>query len=40
MDITATLDAPCPPESLHPWVDDLERYPEYRSMVFEGGLPA
>ena len=22
MDVTATLDAPCPPEELFPWVDD------------------
>jgi hypothetical protein len=33
MDITATLDAPCPPEVLFPWVDDLGRYPEWLDIV-------
>jgi hypothetical protein len=33
VDITATLDAPCPPEALHPWVDDLGRYPEWLDIV-------
>ena len=33
MDVTATLDAPCPPEELFPWVDDLARYPEWLDIV-------
>ena len=33
MDVTATLDAPCPPETLFAWVDDLARYPEWLDIV-------
>ena len=33
MDITATLDAPHPPAELHPWLDDLGRYPEWLDIV-------
>ena len=33
MDVTATLDAPCSPADLHPWVDDLGRYPEWLDIV-------
>ncbi len=33
MDVTATLDAPCPPEVLFPWVEDLGRYPEWLDIV-------
>lgn len=33
MDVVATLDAPTPPEVLHPWVDDLGRYPEWLDIV-------
>lgn len=33
MDVTATLDAPCPPETLFAWVDDLGRYPEWLDIV-------
>lgn len=33
MDVTATLDAPCPPAELFPWVDDLARYPEWLDIV-------
>jgi hypothetical protein len=33
MDVTATLDAPVPPEALFPWVDDLGRYPEWLDIV-------
>jgi hypothetical protein len=33
MDITATLDAPCGPEALFPWIDDLGRYPEWLDIV-------
>ena len=33
MDITATLDAPCEPALLFPWVDDLSRYPQWLDIV-------
>jgi hypothetical protein len=33
MDLTATLDAPCTPAELYPWVEDLGRYPEWHSIV-------
>lgn len=33
MDVTATLDAPHPPERLFPLVDDLGRYPEWLDIV-------
>jgi hypothetical protein len=33
MDVTATLDAPCAPADLHPWLDDLGRYPEWLDIV-------
>jgi hypothetical protein len=33
MDVTATLEAPCPPERLRSWVDDLGRYPAWLSIV-------
>ena len=33
MDVTAQLDAPCPPERLRAWVDDLARYPQWLSIV-------
>ena len=33
MDVTATLDAPCAPELLFPWVDDLGRYPGWLDIV-------
>ncbi len=33
MDVTATLDAPCPPTELFPWVDDLARYPDWLDIV-------
>ncbi len=33
MDVTASLDAPCSPEALHPWIDDLGRYPEWLDIV-------
>jgi hypothetical protein len=33
MDVTASLDAPCPPAELRRWVDDLERYPAWLSIV-------
>lgn len=52
MDVTASLDAPCPPERLREWVADLDRYPAWLSIVPRadpeppagaggaGGLPA
>jgi hypothetical protein len=33
VDIVATLDAPCAPEALFEWVDDLERYQEWLDIV-------
>ena len=33
MDVTATLDAPCTPEVLFAWVEDLARYPEWLDIV-------
>src|SRR5258706_11346419 len=33
MDVTATLDAPCPVEELFSWVDDLERYAQWLSII-------
>lgn len=33
MDAVAHLDAPCPPETLFAWVDDLSRYPEWLDLV-------
>jgi hypothetical protein len=33
LDITATLDAPCQPADLFPWLDDLGRYPEWLDIV-------
>jgi uncharacterized protein YndB with AHSA1/START domain len=33
MDLAATLDAPCPPHELFAWVDDLERYPRWHTIV-------
>lgn len=33
MEVVASLDAPCSPEVLHPWVDDLARYPEWLDIV-------
>ena len=33
MDVTATLDAPCPPEVLYPWIADLGRYPRWLDIV-------
>jgi hypothetical protein len=33
MDVTASLDAPCSPDALRTWVDDLERYPAWLSIV-------
>lgn len=33
MDLSATLDAPCPSAALFVWVDDLARYPDWLSIV-------
>ena len=33
MEVTATLDAPCAPAALYPWIDDLARYPEWLDIV-------
>lgn len=33
MDVHATLDAPCPPDVLFAWVDDLGRYPRWLDIV-------
>ncbi len=33
MDITAQLDAPCSPDVLHAWIDDLARYPQWLTIV-------
>ena len=33
MDITATVDAPCTPATLFPWVEDLARYPDWLDIV-------
>ncbi len=33
MDVTATLDAASPAESLFPWVEDLARYPSWLDIV-------
>lgn len=33
MDVVASLEAPCDPAALFPWVDDLARYPEWLDIV-------
>lgn len=33
MDIEATVDAPCTPAVLFPWVEDLARYPDWLDIV-------
>ena len=33
MDVTAELDAPCPPDVLFAWVSDLGRYPQWLDIV-------
>jgi hypothetical protein len=33
VDVVATLEAPCSPEVLFPWIDDLARYPEWLDIV-------
>ena len=33
MDVVASLDAPCGPAALLPWIEDLGRYPEWLDIV-------
>jgi hypothetical protein len=33
LDVVASLEAPCEPSALFPWVDDLSRYPEWLDIV-------
>jgi hypothetical protein len=33
MDVTATLDAPCGADELFSWVDDLDRYAQWLSII-------
>jgi hypothetical protein len=33
VDVVASLEAPCPPAALFPWVDDLARYPQWLDIV-------
>ena len=33
MDVVASLEAPCAPAALFPWIDDLARYPEWLDIV-------
>ena len=33
MDVTATLDAPCGADELFSWVDDLNRYAQWLSII-------
>jgi hypothetical protein len=33
VDVDAALDAPCPPEALFHWVEDLSRYPAWLGIV-------
>ena len=45
MELTAELEAPCPPSELFAWVDDLSRYPAWLTIVtraepFQGDPPA
>jgi hypothetical protein len=35
VDVTAELVAPCPPDQLFRWVDDLSRYPDWLDIVPE-----
>jgi hypothetical protein len=39
VDVTATLDAPCPPTSLFAWVEDLGHFPSWLDIVARA-LPA
>jgi hypothetical protein len=33
VDVVASLEAPCDPSALFPWVDDLGRYPQWLDIV-------
>lgn len=33
MEVVASLEAPCPPPALFPWVEDLGRYPDWLDIV-------
>jgi hypothetical protein len=33
VDVVASLEAPCAPSALFPWVDDLGRYPDWLDIV-------
>jgi len=33
VDVVATLDAPCAPAALLPWIEDLGRYPDWLDIV-------
>jgi hypothetical protein len=33
LDVVASLEAPCEPSTLFPWVDDLGRYPDWLGIV-------
>jgi len=33
VDLTAAMQAPCPPQALFSWVDDLSRYPSWLGIV-------
>jgi hypothetical protein len=33
VNLTTTVDAPCAPSELFPWVDDLSRYPSWLTIV-------
>ena len=33
MDVVASLEAPCAPAALFPWVEDLARYPDWLEIV-------
>lgn len=33
VDLTAAMEAPCPPEDLYAWVEDLSRYPSWLGIV-------
>jgi hypothetical protein len=40
MDVTASMEAPCPPDALFEWVEDLSRYPRWLEIVPRAELAA
>ncbi|MEO7570908.1 MAG: SRPBCC family protein [Acidimicrobiales bacterium] len=40
MDVVASLEAPCEPAELFPWVDDLARYPGWLDIVLRAEVAA